>query len=506
MSEGQTPGLVSATAPDPQHTPTSRSRRALLGGLAAAAASALKEQARAARPDPPEIYADVDPGSLLIRLVQRITFGATQQELALANTMGYQGYLEYQLDPFLIDDAALGARLGVLETLNMSYNEYVALNNISRVIAEFTEATILRAVMSRRQLYERMIEFWNDHFNIYIRNDGNCYLNPIHDRLMIRPNAMGRFADLLLATAQSAAMLYYLNNDVSTASNPNENYARELMELHTLGTGSGFTQQDVSEVARCFTGWTWWRRDAGDLNGSFRFDPSIHDDGEKIVLGHVIPSAGIDEGLMVLDILASHPATASFIARKICRKFIGESCPRTTIDQVARVYSQTRGDVKAMLRAALLPNVLASSPPKYKRPFHMIVSALRALPVTINTTAGLHDHLDATGHRPFHWNTPDGYPDTLSYWQGHVIGRWNFGAALAQGHIAGVTVNHAAFFQGLNTASAMADRINHRIFAGELPAVDVIDIGDYLRPDPPTPTRQWEALGLAIGSPAFQWY
>src|SRR5262249_22986642 len=159
----------------------------------------------------------------------------------------------------------------------------------------------------------------------------------------------------------------------------------ELMELHTMGTGSGFTQHDVSEVARCFTGWTWWRRNAGDLTGSFRFDETVHDDGEKTVLGHTIPSAGMDEGLMVLDILANHLATASSVATKICRRFIGESCPRSTIDYVTRVYTQTGGNIKALLRAALVSNVLADSPPKYKRPFHLIVSALRVLPTTINT-------------------------------------------------------------------------------------------------------------------------
>lgn len=505
MSESSTPVQASVADSSPEVSVKPRSRRALLAGLAAAVAGHRTSEV-AARPDPVDISADVDPGALLIRLIRRITFGYTYEELALANTLGYYGYLEYQLDPFRIQDSALEERLSALQTLNMSFREYMELNNISRVINEFSEATILRAVLSRRQLYERMVELWNDHFNTYIRNDGNIYLTPIHDRTAIRPNAMGRFPDLLLATAQSPAMLAYLNNDVSTAANPNENYARELLELHTLGTASGFTQQDVREVARCFTGWTWWRHSAGELNGTFRFDPSIHDDGEKIVLGQVIPAGGMEEGLTVLNILAAHRSTSMTVATKICHKFLGETCPRRTIEYVAQVYGQTGGDIKAMLRAALAPNLLANSPPKYKRPFHLVVSALRALPVTITSCAGLFDHLDANGHRPFFWSTPDGYPDTLAYWQGHVIGRWNFGAALAQGHIVGVRVDHAAFFQGLTYADEMVARINARLFAGEMPPVDQIDLADFMRPEPPTPTRQWEALGLAVGSPAFQWH
>jgi hypothetical protein len=484
------------------------SRRALFTGAAALATFWGDEKRRAfARPDPPEVSADVDPGALLVKLVRRVTFGFSEAELAIAASLGYQGYLEYHLNHTAIDDSAVNLRLALLSTLTMSFNQLVALQNQGQVINEITEATILRAFQSRRQLFERVVEFWTDHFNIDITNEIDGILKPLDDREVIRPNALGTFPALLSASAHSPAMLFYLNNDVSTAESPNENYPRELMELHTMGTDGGYTQQDVVEVARCFTGWTWWSRNGGILNGSFRYNATTHDNNQKIVLGNIIPAGGgMQDGVTVLNILSEHPSTARFIARKLCNKFVSEDCPQSIVDHVTNVYTQTGGDIKAMLRAAFQPNIQADATPKYKRPFHHFISAMRALPTTVNATSSLRNQLTAAGHRPFYWGPPDGYPDDLAYWSGLIIPRWNFGASLMANQLSGLSVDYAAFFAGLNTADLMVDRISQALFGGEMPSTDRDRIREYLLPNIFSTTRQREAIGLAIGSPGFQWH
>jgi uncharacterized protein (DUF1800 family) len=478
-------------------------RRALLAGLAGLAST----RGASARPDPVEVSADVDPGSLLVRLVGRATFGFNESELALATSLGYHGYLEHQLDHTAIEDTALELRMAPLTTLRMTYNELIRIVNRAQIINEMTESALLRAFMSRRQLYERVVEFWTDHFNIDLNTGSGIYLKPIDDREVIRPYALTTFPTLLSASAHSPGMLHFLNNDTSTAGNPNENYARELMELHTMGVNGGYTQHDVVEVARCFTGWTWWYRNSGDVSGSFHFNPAVHDDGEKLVLGNVIPAGGgIEDGLTVLSILAEHPSTARFVAGKLCHKFIGEECSAAVIESVASVYSQSGGDIKAMLRAVFAPNVLADAPPKFKRPFHHFISAMRALPTTITTTSGLRHLLIGAGQRPYSWASPDGYPDVIDYWGGLIIPRWNFGASLLQNQIVGVTADYTSFLAGLTTAEEAADRINRGLFGGEMARGERDILRDFMLPDPAAFPRQREAIGLAIGSPSFQWH
>jgi hypothetical protein len=344
---------------------------------------------RGARATPPDVSADVDPGSLLSKLVRRITMGTSPAEMALANQFGYSGYLEYHLNYTAIDDSALQARLAPLTTLTMPYPQLILLPN-GQVISELIEAVILRAVYSSRQLFERMVEFWTDHFNIDINKEADNYLKTIDDRDVIRQFALGTFPQLLDASAHSPAMLYYLDNTTSVAGNPNENYARELMELHTLGVDGGYTQTDVQEVARCFTGWTWFGRNGQPNAGTFRYNSSVHDNGQKIVLGHVIAAGGgMQDALTVLNILTNHPSCAAFIAKKLCRHLLADNVTQSVIDSVAAAYTQSGGDIKTMIRAALAPNVLHDAAPKYKRPFHHFMSAMRGLPTSIANTSGI---------------------------------------------------------------------------------------------------------------------
>jgi uncharacterized protein (DUF1800 family) len=450
------------------------------------------------------------PPPVLNWMVQRLTMGFTGEELALAQAAGTaQDYLEYHLAYTAIDDSILDQRLQSYPTLFMQPYELIPVSP-AHIISELTEATILRSVLSKRQLFERMVEFWTDHFNIDINNGNARWLKTIDDRDVIRAHALDTFPALLSASAHSPAMLYYLDNASSVAGNPNENYARELMELHTLSVNGGYTQQDVIEVARCFTGWTVYPTNwpVETLRWTFRYNGAVHDNGAKVVLGHDIPAGGgINDGLMVLDILANHPSTAQFISKKLCKRFWSYDPPQSLIDDVAATYTATGGDIKEMLRTLFANPDPATVPPKYKRPYHLLVSGLRGAAADIVTTTGLRTQLAAAGQIPFSWGPPDGYPDTLSAWVGLILPRWNFGAALMNNNVSGTSVDINAFLAGVpNTAQGVADQIDTALFGGQMPPADKDRIRDYMLPDPPTTARKREALGLAIGSPGYQWY
>lgn len=486
------------------------SRRAMFTGGGAALASfwAGVSQSRAVA-HPPEVAADVDPGSLLTKLVNRVSMGLNQAELTRAATMGYAPYLEYQLDHAAIDDSALQAQLAPLTTLTMQPFE-LATQNSGTIVTQLIQALVLRSVFSNRQLFERVVEFWTDHFNVDISDGDFSYLKAVEDRDAIRANAMTTFPQILSASAHSPAMLRYLDNNISTAGNPNENYARELMELHTLGVDGGYTQQDVVEVARCFTGWTYYGRNNNMNTGLFRYNNNVHDNNQKIVLGNIIPAGGgMQDGVTVLNILADHPSTARFIATKLCKRFLSEDPPQSVINDVIATYTSTGGDIKAMIRTMLKPNVLADAGLKYKRPYHIISSMLRVLPIAITSASSIRSQLRAAGHEPYYWGPPDGYPDTFSHWSGLLLPRWNFAFTLLNNQTTGVTVDAAvvtAFYAGAATADAMADRINQAIFFGEMPEYDRLRIRDYLLPNPPSARRQSDAIALAFSSPSFQWY
>lgn len=490
------------------------SRRSLGRGLGLGAVAAFwagisgTAGERTAKAGPASVSADVDPNALLTKLVRRTTMGVNEAELALAASLGYSGYLEYQLNHTAIpEDPALEAKLAALTTLPMPPATLLGLASQGTIVSELSEAAVQRAVFSKRQLFERMVEFWTDHFNIDILKELDRALKTVDDREVIRPNALGTFPDLLNASARSPAMLYYLDNTLSTAGNPNENYAREIMELHTMGVDGGYTQQDVEQVTRCFTGWTMWPRSAQATYGTFRFNAAVHDNGQKTVLGNIIPAGGgMQDGITVINILIDHPSTARYLSKKLCSWLLQEDPPQSVVNDVAAAYTATRGDIKAMIRAALKPNVLADAALKYKRPFHHFVSALRALPTTLTTTQTVRSQLNASGHHPFYWGTPDGYPDKLDYWVGLILPRWNFGASLLNGNINGASVNVGTFFNGLTTAQQMVDRIDQALFAGEMSASEKNRIRTYMLPDSPSAQRRQEGIGLAIGSPGFQWY
>jgi uncharacterized protein (DUF1800 family) len=383
--------------------------------------------------------------------------------------------------------------------------EYYKENNLRPaqfLTGELQMSRILRAVYSERQLQEVMVDFWTNHFNVFAGKGADRWLLTSYDRDTIRPHTLGKFYDLLVADAQSPAMLFYLDNFQSVSPNAqatqrpgaargplaqlrqlgnnpqqqpppqqqrrgiNENYARELMELHTLGVDGGYTQKDVQEVARCFTGWTIFApRGAGAaaqavINGrlaerlrtdagKFYFNPRVHDDGEKIVLGHKIPAGGgMKDGLMVLDIVAHHPSTAKFIATKLVRRFVADDPPATLVDRVAQTFLKSDGDIREMLRTIFASpefNSAEAYRAKVKRPFELAVSAVRTLGAETNGGPQFHQWIARMGQPLYGFQTPNGYPDVAENWvnTGALLERMNFALALVNNRIPGTRVDLA---------------------------------------------------------------
>ena len=409
--------------------------------------------------------------------------------------------------------------------------EYFKENNLRPaqfLTGELQMSRILRATYSERQLQEVMVDFWTNHFNVFAAKGADRWLLTSYDRDTIRPHTMGKFYDLLVADAQSPAMLFYLDNfqsvspnaqfpqqrpgaargplSVLMSNNPqqqrpqqqqqrprgiNENYARELMELHTLGVDGGYTQKDVQEVARCFTGWTIFQprggaaaaaalmgRDTRDGAGKFIFRPGVHDNGEKIVLGHKIPAGGgVKDGLMVLDIVAHHPATAKFIATKLVRRFVSDEPPPALVDRVTQTFIKTDGDIREVLKTIFFSPEFNSADAyraKVKRPFELAVSAVRTLGADTNGGPQFHQWIARMGQPLYGFQTPNGYSDVAENWvnTGALLERMNFGLALVSNRIAGTRVDLSRFVGDMGSKSVdkekLLDRFVTLIVGGEI--------------------------------------
>jgi uncharacterized protein (DUF1800 family) len=407
-------------------------------------------------------------------LIRRATFGPDGEIESVAGTLGWDAFVEQQLHPETIDDRAHEAQLAELPSLSMN-----AFENCTSYLGPAYQqryAMLLRATYSKRQLFERAVAFWNDHFSID-QTVGMCpTLKTIEDRTAIRAHALGRFRDLLEAVTKSAAMMDYLNNRTNRVEAPNENFARELLELHSLGVGE-YGERDVKEVARCFTGWTI-RMSADASLGEYLFDASTHDDGEKTVLGVTIPAGGGEkDGHLVLDLVAKHPATARRLARKLCSRFVSEDPSDEAIEAAARVYLDTDGDLREVLRSVLRrDNFVRESPSgttervagdKFLRPLYMVVALLRATDPKIERKNGLLGEILNLGEDPFSWPTPDGYPDRRIWWESSLLARWAFVEKYMHNGIDGVSIDASALLAGATTADVV-DRIDEFLTAGRL--------------------------------------
>jgi uncharacterized protein (DUF1800 family) len=357
----------------------------------------------------------------------------------------------------------------------------------AKLVADVQSLKVARALVSERQLQEVMVDFWENHFTVYDRKGAQMrYYLAAYDRDAIRPYALGRFRDLLGAVAKSPAMLFYLDNweSVADSTEPtlaprpmprpfprgqqtlaivpgavtpiaprrparglNENYGRELLELHTLGVDGGYTQQDVIDVARALTGWSIDRRPNQEGGNGFIFRPAFHDAGPKVVLGHSVAAGrGIEDGEEVLDIVARHPSTARFIATKLCRRFVSDSPPPALVARAAATFTRTDGDIRQVLWTILTSPEFFSRPvyrAKVKSPFELVVSALRAVNAEPDTTQRTAQLIARMGEPIFGHQAPNGYPETGESWMntGAILNRINFGLAVASSRVPGASID-----------------------------------------------------------------
>jgi uncharacterized protein (DUF1800 family) len=523
----------------------------------------------------------------ILQLLNRITFGPRPGDVERVRQTGLTAFLQQQLHPESLSDSTAEAKVASLSTLSMSskvlaenFQEMMAERRAQqqepdtfgapgrsssaaqgsrtvqalhparkitqgemqgasqdkaemlgprRAVVELAQEELLRAVYSNRQLQEEMVQFWMNHFNIFADKDAERWLITSFERDTIRPRALGKFEDLLVATAESPAMLFYLDNWLSakpdeegkgrhpgggamhllrpwgsfgsgtagslaqseshpansqpavpakpkpTANNHglNENYARELMELHTLGVDGGYTQSDVIEVARCLTGWTINRPRQG---GEFLFNSRMHDMGAKVVLGHKIRAGkGMEDGLAVLHILAHHPSTAHFIALKLCRRFVADDPPPSVVETASRAFLRSDGDLRVVLKTILSSPEFYSQAAyraKVKSPLELVASSMRALGADTDAGYPLIHVIARMGQPMFEYQAPTGFPDRAATWinSGTLLTRMNFALAFASNRFPGTTVDWAPLDPGSGNFSPQAalEKVNQQLLQGSL--------------------------------------
>ena len=376
-----------------------------------------------------------------VHLLRRLGYGPTDAGLARIRQVGEAAWLDEQFAPATLDLAALNAKLAQLPALSMTAAQ-LATNYPDGGPGpawQLQYATLLRAVESPAQLFERMVEFWNDHFNIFLEDHPHEWLKVVDDREVIRANALGKFSDLLVASAQSPAMLLYLDNYISFRNAINENYSREVLELHTVGVDGGYTEADVVALARLLTGWTIDRS-----NGNFQFVAAKHDPAPVTIMGWTRPSgtAYLSHGVQFLQWLAMRPATARFVSTKIARRFVADDPAPALVDAMASAWLANGSAIRPVIQAMIShPAFTASAGKKYRRPGDYLSFLLRALGASVAVPSSV-GQLSALGafylplhHVPFMWDAPNGYPDIEAAWlsAGSDLARWNMvGAVVAK--------------------------------------------------------------------------
>jgi uncharacterized protein (DUF1800 family) len=502
------------------------------------------------------------PEEQIEHVLARTAFGARPADRDRVARIGIPAYLEEQLHPQRIDDARVEAELKRFPALSRptgdlarELSEYRKQRQEERravgteehipaiqeerrlaavemrgdeaprrgpgfqTVAQLAQAKIVRAVDSERQLQEVMADFWFNHFNVFAGKMNEPALLPEYDRL-VRERALGKFGDLLDAVAHSPAMLVYLDNWRSSVPGPrrrdqdaaperpqrgiNENYARELLELHTMGVDGGYTQDDVVQVARCFTGWTVAEP---QRDPRFVFRPQMHDFGPKTVLGISIPPGrGEDDGRQVLALLVRDPATARFIARKLARRFVSDDPPRALVERAAATFLKTDGDIRSVLRTIFESSEFWSRRAlraKVRSPLELVAGSLRALGVRVDDPLPLAKAVARMGEPLYAAQPPTGYLDSAEIWlsPGALLARIDFGLALAQGQLPGVAVDLGAPTSA-DAADAL-DRAARRVGAPPLSETTRTHIVEQLRAAPAAavPAR---AVGLLLGAPEMQ--
>lgn len=441
---------------------------------------ALREQlfhaASAAVADPTPLSIP-DP---LVHFMNRTSFGIRESDYQRAGAMGYAAFVESQLVPSAAAASAIEAVISAnLPSINMTGAQlYIAYppseNKDFAALSELRAATLLRQVYSPNQLFEVMVEFWTNHFSIEHVHGYDRIAKTIDDQDM-RKHALGKFKDLLNASARSPAMLFYLDNYVNVKSGAQENYARELMELHTLGVDGGYTEGDVKNVARAFTGWGFNRTQI-----SFQFSQRNHDADEKVALGKTLAkNRGMEDAQEVLDILAAHSSTAKLIATKLVRRFVSDTPPALLVEKLAALFLSSGGNITAMLRELFNSvDFVASADLKVKRPQEYVQSVLRVTDAKISGPTynrALNSVYEGLGQVWCSWPSPNGYPDVASDWINTTawLGRWNFVFAALEGRLdRGIVIDALALTGGAKTPGEMVDKLSARLLRRPLTYAD----------------------------------
>src|SRR5262245_49667474 len=466
--------------------------RVLTGFLIALVVAAAQLSADAAESRIPDPESRIPDEATITHVLNRLTFGPRPGDVDKVRAMGLASWIEQQLHPERLDDGAAAALLPPLETAPASADPQELRRFARQQLQSLAGEKILRATYSERQLQEVLVDFWFNHFNVYAGKGRTAEYLAEYERAAIRPHVFDRFRDLLEADAKSPAILFYLDNWLSAdpdaserlaalrrdsgfgtrdskfrfgprgrrlrrIPNPqsrvptaaqgaqrtrglNENYGRELLELHTLGVEGGYTQKDVVEVARAFTGWTI------DRDGTFRFVPAFHDSAEKVVLGHTIKAGGgIEDGEQVLDIVASHPATAHHIAYQLAQRLVADEPPAALVDRAAARFRASGGDLREVVRTIVTsPEFLAATlrNGKFKTPFALVVSTMRTTGATVSDARALVQTLQQMGEPLYMCQPPTGYHNTADAWisAGGLVSRMNFATRVASGNMPGVTL------------------------------------------------------------------
>lgn len=436
----------------------------------------------------PAITSDLTRDEQIDHALNRLTYGPRPGDVQRIRSLGLERWIALQLVPDRVDDRRADSLLSAYPGLNTPTTELAALfreaqqarrqaqrdstaamqpaarrdnpaRRLQASLVQVSSARVLRAVVSERQLYEQMVDFWENHFSVFSGKGQTRLFIPAYDRDVIRPRALGKFRNLLGAVAQSPAMLFYLDNAQSVADSMhrtlrpnriqlgrrarglNENYARELLELHTLGVDGGYTQDDVVEVARALTGWSIDQRE-----GAFIFRAAAHDADDKMVLGHPLKAGrGIEDGEEVLDILARHPSTARHITRKLAIRFVSDTPPATLVDRCAAVFQSRDGDIRETLQCVITSPEFFSRTAyraKVKTPFELVASAFRATGAVPDASQRASQIVTRLGQPIFGRQTPDGWPDRGDEWMnaGAMVNRVNFGLAVASRRVPGVAI------------------------------------------------------------------
>jgi uncharacterized protein (DUF1800 family) len=543
----------------------------LYAARGAAAPPAKEELARILRASP------LTAEEQIVHVLNRIGYGPRPGDVEKVKSLGLGIYISQQLNPEGIDDSGLNKRLEGLKTIHMSSPELAdsyprrprppnnkvpvgeeknqglefpamkpeEFQGIRKIAAELQQAKTLRAIYSERQLQEVMTDFWFNHFNVFMAKGAGRILTTEYEREAIRANALGNFHRLLVATAKSPAMLFYLDNWLSADPNArfperlragafrraqnsmgvnaaeqlpaqarrprglNENYARELMELHTLGVDGGYTQNDVTEVARCFTGWTLRNPNQG---GGFQFVDFLHDNGEKTVLGRRIPAGGgIKDGEAVLQMLSEHPSTATFISTKLCRRFVSDNPPEALVRRCADTFLKTKGDIRQVLATIFTSREFYSTEAyraKTKKPFDLVVSALRATEAETTVPPKLLLALRTMGETLYGCQPPTGYSDTADAWinAGALLERVNFATALARQQLPATRTRFDRMNVSTTDDSRLIADLSRELLGQSPPNSFLLEIKKQLDDSASESGEEKIATiaGLILGSPEFQ--